>query len=170
MNESSLKSTLRLLLLAVGICLHTFLIAQQKLVMHITHISGKTTRVLFHEGDEFRFRIKNNPHIYTSVLTGIADSTLYLDEDYSVELRDLDKIYVNRSNFLTRKLSKFFFLLGVGYPGLNAFNNMATGMQPLTDQTTLIFGGTCVGAGILLKVAFRHTYTIGSRCTLWILG
>jgi hypothetical protein len=152
------------------LCLFLTLPAQEKLVLHITHPSGRTTRVVYQDGDEFKFRVKNSPSPYTCTLVRICDSILYLDNNFSVELRDLDKIYVDHANFLTRKLSKFFIYLGLGYPALDALNNGFNQFHPIIDQTTLIAGGVCVVSGLVMKVAFRRKYKVGPKCTLWIIG
>ncbi|MFI5151120.1 MAG: hypothetical protein ACHQRM_15410 [Bacteroidia bacterium] len=161
---------LRMLFLILAVVGSSLLPAQDRLVMHISHLSGRTSRVEFREGDDFRFRIKNNPHRYTCTIIGICDSVVYFKDQFSVELRDLDKIYVDQSNFLTRKFSRFFLALGIGYPLLNAVNNAAGGLDPMPDKPTLVVCGTLAVSGIVMKLAFLHRYRVGKRCTLWIIG
>jgi|GEM_PF-2703538 hypothetical protein len=144
--------------------------AQRTLSLHITHWTGRPERIVLHEGEPFSFRIKNNPYRYHCTIEQLRDSTIFLEDSFSVVLKDLHLIYYDKGNSLTHAFSKFFMYLGPGYVALDAINNATSNMQPIVGKDALIASGSVFIAGVLLKVAFLHRYKVGTRCSLWILS
>ncbi len=142
--------------------------AQNMLALHVSHWYGHTSRVLIHEGDDFHFRMKNDPAKYNVIIQSIEDTLIRFD-NFNMPLKDLAVVYTDESNYVTRMLSKFFIWTGIGFAGLDVFNNLTNGTQPIVRNETLLAGSSLFLTGWILKKAFQKRYRISPRCTVWVI-
>ena len=144
-----------------------FCVAQKYLVMDVSKLTG-FKRIRFSTGDDFRFRKKNERKKYTATIVYLTDSMIVF-KDSSVKISDIAIVYRDRSNFVTRGLSRWFLGLGVGFVALDTFNNAINNESPVVKKEAVIESASFLAAGLLLKALPIKRYRMGKRRSLKII-
>ncbi len=150
--------------LAIGVFLScTYLnCPAQKLLFH----KNRHQEVSYEIGDKISFRVKGSRDKITRQITRFQDS-LILFRDYQVNPDSISHLYVDNKTkiwyIMRYKYEKLFLIAGIGYPLIDAIN---TGEL---DSTTLIIGGSLIGAGLLARWLIRDTIKIRGKRKLEIV-
>jgi hypothetical protein len=156
-----------LLLLFSGL-LNKGLSAQNRLIMHVQHLT-RVKRVEFGTGDEIKFRLKDDPAKYSGKIGSIGDSLINIS-DLVIPIKSIAVIYVNNANYLSSMFSKFMIRGGLGFIALDAINNLANGTNPIVNPLAVYIGLPVALVGEMIRLLSYKKYRIGSKCTLWVVG
>lgn len=115
------------------------------------------------------YKLKGSFRKHTSTIVDMQDSMLYIETGEIIYLKDLKKIIINRSNYLTRKVSAFFRVAGIGYIALDAINSGINFEASIFKDRVLIVGGALFLVGEIIHIANKKRITIGKNRTLKII-
>ncbi len=146
-------------------CYH--LHAQKILVIDVFTL-GHLKRFHISQNTSITYKVKGSVYRQTNTLTDMQDSALYFETGELIYLKDIKKIIINRSNFLTRKLSTFFRLAGIGYIAIDAFNNSINNESPIFKEQVLTVGMVLFLIGEVIHIANKKRIKINKNHTLKI--
>lgn len=157
----------RLLLL---FCSGSFLwsMAQKSLIIDESRL-GRFRRYHVYQNEELCYRLKGSSHKYRERIVDMQDSLLYLETGESIRLDRIKHIIIDRSNFLTRMLASGFRIAGIGYAGIDAFNNTINSEVPVFKERVLIVGAGLFALGELIHIANKKHLRPGRHTDLKIL-
>ena len=126
---------------------------------------GKVKRVLFHEGDEIKVKLKDDK-ILSGVINTLNDSTFVLGGD-EVMLSRIKSVIKERGFF--KYSGKLFKIGGVFYSGITAVNSV---IDPKTDfnSSAVIATTGLLGTGFILSFFKERKYRLDRQCSLRILN
>lgn len=130
---------------------------------------GHFKRFHIYQNEEITFKLKGSSHQYRHTPMDMEDSTLYIETGESIRLDRIKRITIDRSNFLTRMLASGFRTAGIGYIGIDAFNNSINGEMPVFKERVLLVGAGLFVIGEMIHVANKRRLRPGKHTTLKIL-
>ncbi len=142
--------------------------AQKNLVIDVFTL-GHFKRFHVSQNSAMTYKLKGSMHRETHTIVDMQDSTLYIETGEAIQLHEIKKIIIDRSNFLTRKVSSFFRIAGIGYIGLDAFNNSINRETPVFKERVLVVGAALFVVGEIIHIANKRRLKIGKNRTLKIL-
>ena len=142
--------------------------AQKTLAIDVFTL-GHFKRFHISQNNTMTYKLKGSTHRQTSVIVDMQDSALYLETGEAIYLKDIKKIIMDRSNFLTRKISSFFRVAGIGYIGIDAFNNSINSETPVFKERVLLVGAALFLVGEIIHIANKKRIKIGKNRTLKII-
>ncbi len=157
---------LLLLLFCFGCCYSG--LSQKSLVADVFTL-GHFRRFHIYQNEEMTFKLKGSSHKYRHTLVDMEDSVLYIETGESIPLGHIKSIIIDRSNFLTRMLASGFRVAGIGYIGIDAFNNSINGETPLFKERVLVAGAGLFALGEIIHLLNKKTIRPGKHTTLKIL-
>jgi hypothetical protein len=86
-----------------------------------------------------------------------------------VNVKNIKVVYRNNANFVTKVLGKFCFWFGIGFMGLDTFNNITNKRSPIVNEEAVGEGACFVAAGVIFKQMMKHRYRIGKRRAVKII-
>jgi hypothetical protein len=143
--------------------------AQKSLIVDV-YTLGHFKRIHIYQGEPMTYKLKGSSHKQTHEIIDMEDSVLYIETGESVRLDQVKRIIIDRSNFLTRMVSKAFRIAGVGYIGLDAVNNIINGESPVFKERVLVTGAILFAVGECIHIANKRRIHIGKNRRLQILG
>jgi hypothetical protein len=157
-------------LLLVLFCSGCFYVgsAQKSLVVDL-YTLGHFKRIHFYQGESITYKLKGSWHKQIHTLSDMEDSILYIETGESVRLDQIKRIIIDRSNFLTRMLASAFRIAGLGYIGLDAFNNGINAESPVFKDRVLVPGAILFVVGECIYVANKRRIHIGKNRRLQIM-
>jgi hypothetical protein len=96
----------------------------------------------------------------------IEDSTIMIGTNYTVRFDDIKS--VRRELYFPKLLSRITLIAGGMIIVLDIVNNLINGI-PVFNQTTLIIGGSLIGAGLVLIPLSKRNLKIGYKWKLKVL-
>ena len=140
------------------------LIAQSNKFMSLDIEHKSTTRrIKFYIQNKISFKLKQDKKKYKGVITDVKDSSLTLDSTTTILYKNINKILVDNSNYLTRSASSFLIGCGVGYVGLDALNNAINGNKPILRLLDIEIGAGLVIIGEAIKILSIKRYKINKK-------
>ena len=119
------------------------------------------------------YKLKGSMHKQTHVIVDMEDSVLFIETGESIRLDQVKKIIIDRSNFLTRMVSSFFRVAGIGYIVIDAVNsavNSAGNAEPhIFKERVLVPGAILFAVGEVIHIANKKRIRIGRHGTLKII-
>ncbi len=125
--------------------------AQRYLAVDLYRL-GTFKRFSIYEGSMMKFKLKENHRMQKNKLVALKDSTLFFEDGTMVPVSDIKCVVVNRSHVLLQVLRRVLVIAGVGFIGLDTFNNAINGESPVFKEQVLTIGGSLFLAGQLLKL------------------
>ena len=122
-----------------------------------------THRIKFYIQDKIIFKLKQDKKKYKGIITDVNDSSLTLDSTTAILYKNIDKVLVDNSNYLTRAASAFLIGCGVGYIGLDALNNAINGNKPILRLLDVEIGAGLVLIGEAIKILSIKRYKISKK-------
>jgi len=155
---------MRVILLFILIVFSAGISAQSNrfLSLDIEHLSN-TKRIKFYEGDQIIFKLKGSRYKYKGTLVWVNDSSIIMDSTKTFLIKNIRKILVDKSNHLTRAAATFISGCGVGYMGLDAFNNIINSDTPILRWLDVEIGVGLVVVGRAFKVLAIKRYKINKK-------
>ena len=122
-----------------------------------------TRRIKLYIQDKISFKVKQDNKKYKGIITDVTDTSLTLDSITSVPYKNISKILVDNSNYLTRSASAFLTGCGIGYVVLDAFNNAINKDKPILRLLDIEIGVGLVIVGQAIKILSIKRYKINSK-------
>ena len=122
-----------------------------------------THRIKFYIQDKIAFKLKQDKKKYKGIITAVNDTALTLDSTTIFLYKNIDKVLVDNSNYLTRSASSFLIGCGVGYVALDALNNAINGNKPILRLLDIEIGAGLVIIGEAIKILSIKRYKINKR-------
>jgi len=122
-----------------------------------------TRRIKFYIQDKISFKVKQDNKKYKGIITDVTDTSLTLDSITTVPYKNISKILVDNSNYLTRSASAFLTGCGIGYVVLDAFNNAINKDKPILRLLDIEIGVGLVIVGQAIKILSIKRYKINSK-------
>jgi len=145
-----------------------FGVAQKTLVLDVFTL-GHFKRVHFYQDESITYKVKGKHHKETHTIIDMEDSILYIETGESIRLDQIKRIIIDRSNFLTRMLASGLRIAGIGYIGLDAFNNVLNSESPVFKERVLVTGAILLVVGEVIHIANKRRVRIGRNKRLQIL-
>lgn len=130
---------------------------------------GHFKRFHIYQNEEMTFKLKGSSHKYRHTLVDMEDSVLYIETGESIRLDQIKKIIIDRSNFLTRMLASGFRVAGIGYIGIDAFNNSINAEAPVFKERVLLVGAGLFVIGEIIHMANKRRLRPGRNTRLLIM-
>lgn len=158
---------------AIAICIiflssFCYCSAQKNLVADVFTL-GHFKRYRIAQNTVMTYKLKGSSRRERHTLVDMNDSTLYIETGEAIQLNQVKKIIIDRSNFLTRKLSSFFRVAGVGYIALDAINSGINSDKEIFRERVLLVGGSLFLVGEIIHIANKKRISIGKNRTLKII-
>jgi hypothetical protein len=141
--------------------------AQKILVLDVNRL-GMFNRHRFTAGDQLCFKLKDGVKRHYATITGFGDSMI-IAGGYTIPIKDIRIVYYDKSNFLTRMLSKAGIIYGIGFPGLDIFNNIINEEPQIIKKEALLEGACFTFSGLVLRRMMLRKYHLNSRNSLKII-
>lgn len=140
------------------------LVAQSNKFMSLD-IEHKTTtrRIKFYLQDKITFKLKHDNKKYKGIITNVNDTSLTLDSVTTIAYKNIGKVMVDNSNYLTRAASAFLTGCGVGYVALDALNNLINSNKPILRLLDIEIGIGLVVVGQAIKILSVKRYKINNK-------
>ena len=140
------------------------LVAQSNKFMSLDIEHRSTTnRIKYYINDEIIFKLKGGKKKHKGIITDVNDTALILDSKRLILYKNINKILVDNSNYLTRAASSFLIGCGAGYVGLDAFNNAINGTKPILRLLDIEIGAGLVIIGETIKILSIRRYKINKK-------
>jgi hypothetical protein len=143
-------------------------LAQKSLAIDVFTL-GHFKRFHVYQNEELTFKLKGSAHQYRHTLVDMEDSVLYIETGESIRLDRIKRIIIDRSNFLTRMLASGFRIAGIGYIGIDAFNNSINGETPVFKERVLVVGAALFVVGEIIHVFNKRRLRPGRHTRLQII-
>lgn len=121
------------------------------------------------QNERMTYKLKGSVHKQTHVILDMEDSVLYIETGESIRLNQVKKVIFDRSNFLTRMVSGFFRVAGIGYIALDAVNSAGNAEPHIFKERVLIPGAILFAVGEVIHIANKKRIRIGRHGTLKII-
>ncbi len=141
--------------------------AQKILILDVNRW-GMFNRHRFTSGDQICFKLKDGVKRHYATITGFGDSII-IAGNYYIPLNDIRIVYYDKSNFLTRMLSKAGIIYGIGFPGLDIFNNLINKEPQIIKKEALLEGACFTLSGLVLRRVMLRKYHLNARNSLKII-
>ncbi|HTA63796.1 MAG TPA: hypothetical protein VK835_15140 [Bacteroidia bacterium] len=140
------------------------LTAQSNKFMSLDIEHGSNThRIKFYLQDKITFKLKENNKKHGGIITDVNDTALTLDSTTTILYKNINKVLVNNSNYLTRAASAFLIGCGVGYVALDALNNAINADKPILRLLDVEIGVGLVIIGEAIKILSIKRYKINKK-------
>ena len=130
--------------------------------LNIEHKST-THRIKYYINDEIIFKVKQDNKKHSGIITNVNDTTFTLDSTTTILYKNINKILVDNSNYLTRAASAFLIGCGVGYVALDALNNAINANKPILRLLDIEIGVGLVVIGEAIKILSVKRYKINKK-------
>lgn len=129
---------------------------------------GKVKRLRFLVGQEITFRLKNDPIMYSDVITAIEDSSFTIFGT-RVPLREVDRVVVHSQNWFVNVGSVLLPAAGVIYFVADNINPVIQGRDGFSvSRGSVVVGASLLIPGIILKAFQKRSHKIGKNKRLRI--
>jgi len=122
-----------------------------------------TKRIKFYEKDKISLKIKGSKHKIKGIIVSINDTSIFIDSTETVLIKNIRKILVDKSNYLTHAASIFISGCGVGYVGLDALNNVINNDKPILRCVDVQIGLGLLAVGQAFRIFSIKRYTINKK-------
>lgn len=112
---------------------------------------GKVKRIRYYVGSKIEFKLKSDPTLYRTSIEAIKDSAVVIHET-TIPLSQFSSVYIHPKRPLSRILSTFFMVAGIGYFALDTVNNE---FSPT--------GGTFMTSGVFIAPSLALLLTLKKR-------
>ncbi len=97
------------------------------------------------------YKLKGEHKYHINKMVNMNDSLIIFDNDSSIKLSNIKAIKLRNANHLFPLFSKFFYIGGVMFVGLDSFNNFINHQTPTINQTAVIVSVGLLAAGFVAK-------------------
>ena len=132
------------------------------LSLEIERIST-TKRIKIYEQDKIMFKVKGSRHKYKGIMVSVNDTSIVIDSTETILIKNIRKILVDKSNYLTHAASIFISGCGIGYVGLDALNNVINNDKPVLRWVDVQIGVGLLAIGQAFRVFAIKRYTINKK-------
>jgi hypothetical protein len=140
------------------------LVAQSNKFMSLDVQHKSTThRIKFYLQDKITFKLKEDNKKYQGIITDVTDTSLTIDSTTTCLYKNINKVLVDNSNYLTRAASAFLIGCGVGYVALDALNNAINANKPILRLLDIEIGAGLVTIGEAIKILSIKRYKINKK-------
>jgi len=122
-----------------------------------------THRIKFYLKDKITFKLKQDNKRYQGIITDVNDTALTLDSTKTILYKNISKVLVDNSNYLTHAASAFLIGCGVGYIALDALNNAINANKPVLRLLDVEIGVGLVVIGEAIKILSIKRYKINKK-------
>lgn len=121
------------------------------------------------QNEAMTYKLKGSTHKQTHVIMDMEDSVLFIETGEAIRLDQIKKVIFDRSNFLTRMVSSFFRVAGIGYIALDAINSAGNAEPHIFKERVLVAGAVLFAVGEVIHIANKKRIRIGRHGTLKII-
>ena len=122
-----------------------------------------TKRIKFFVLDKLTFKMQGDKRKYSGIITELNDSSFVINNKFQISYKNLSKIIVDNSNYLTRSASSFLIGCGAGYVALDALNNLINNNKPTLRLLNVEIGASLVAVGAAIKILSYKRYKINKK-------
>lgn len=124
--------------------------SQKILEINITRFN-KFKQVQLFNNSHIEYKLKGEYKYRINKMVNMNDSLIIFDNDSSIKLSYIKIIKLRNSNHLFSLFSKFLYIGGGMFIGLDSFNNFINHQTPTINQTAAVVSAGLIAAGFIVK-------------------
>ncbi len=129
---------------------------------------GRIKRMRFYVGDELKFKLAGERHLYKDVIEAISDTNITIRGTW-IPIREIAAVVQYKEGNLLKQAIYVLPRAGILYFLADTFNPIFTGGEVSVSRSGVILSSSLIAGSLVLRLFTKRTYRINNYRTLKVL-